>query len=80
VLEGAQHTLQEHRPDLVVEYTPGDVSDEMLGMLRDLGYQPFVLAAGRHRISPLVPFTPDIAANQKADNLFCYQPDSPAHP
>lgn len=80
VLSGAQNTIAKFKPDLIIEYTPGRNHRDLLDFLGGYGYEVFILAKGRHRLSSLIPFNDNNASSQRADNLFCYQLDSRGYP
>lgn len=66
VLEGARHTLQSHRPRIVMEMAPYTLEErgrsigELLAVLGDFGYRLFDLA-GRPLAQGADPFTVDLA-------------------
>jgi hypothetical protein len=56
VLEGAQRTIDEHRPKIILEYdTTGDLREELDEQIMRLPYDVYTLKFGRHYQSPVVP-------------------------
>jgi FkbM family methyltransferase len=58
VLEGAQRTIEEHRPNIILEYdTTGDLREELDEQVMRLPYDVYTLKFGRHYQSPVVPIS-----------------------
>jgi len=56
VLEGAQQTIEEHHPKIILEYdTTGDLREELDEQIMRLPYDVYTLKFGRHYESPVVP-------------------------
>jgi len=56
VIEGAQRTIEKHRPKIILEYdTTGDLREELDEQIMQLPYDVYTLKFGRHYESPVVP-------------------------
>jgi FkbM family methyltransferase len=73
VLRGAEKLIAANTPDLIIEYDPADVDQQVITFLKKYGYQLFMLEHSRHIPSKLVPFT-EAANRAQKDNVFCFQP------
>lgn len=74
VLTGAQATIDQHKPDLIIEYDPSDPDTQVTDFLKQRGYLLYTLENSRHLPGRLLPFQGAQGSTQK-DNYFCFQPE-----